>query len=226
VVKIKIAVHQPNYLPYIGFFDKMKKSDIFVIYDDAQFNKSDFQHRNKIRIHQGWKWLTVPVEKKSIPIKDIKVKYGNIKKELEWNEEHLREIKDNYRNAPNYANYIKYFELLYEKEYENLIDINMEIIKLLKEKFEIDSKLIFSSELGLTSKATSRLVEITEILNGDIYLSGPAGRNYLDVSLFEEKGIKVEYQDLIHPIYKQQYQGFIPNMSSIDFLLNANNTVF
>lgn len=200
----------------------MRLADIFVIYDDAQFNKGDFQHRNRIRIHQGWKWLTVPVEKKNIQIKDIKIKNENDKKGLKWNEVHFREIKDNYKNAPYYKKYEKSFEAIYGNEYKNLVDLNMEIINLLKDIFEIKSKIILSSELGLRSKSTTRLAEITEILNGDIYLSGPAGRNYLDVSIFEKKEIKVEYQDFEHPIYKQQYQDFIPNMSSIDALFNIN----
>jgi hypothetical protein len=200
----------------------MKRADIFVIYDDAQFETGDFQHRNRIRIYQGSKWLTVPVEKKSIPIKDVKIKNENLKKGLKWNEEHFRDIKDNYRNAPYYKKYEKYVELLYEEEYNSLIDLNMEIIKLLQNMFEINSKLVFSSELGLTSKATTRLVEITEMLNGDVYLSGPGGRNYLDVSMFEQNGIKVEYQNFEHPIYKQQYRDFIPNMSSIDSLFNVD----
>jgi len=218
-----IAVHQPNYLPYLGFFDKMAKSDVFVIYDDAQFNKEDFQHRNKIRIYHGWKWLTVPVEKKRIPIKDINIK-NTLKKGFKWNETHLRDIKDNYENTPYYKRYEKVFESIYTEEYDNLIDLNMNIIFFLKKVFDINTKIVFSSELGLTSKSSARLVEITETLGGDIYLSGSGGRNYLNVSLFEKKGIKIEFQYFKHPTYKQAYRGFIPNMSSIDILTNVQES--
>lgn len=220
---MNVAIHQPNYLPYIGFFDKMKKSDIFVIYDDSQFNKSDFQHRNKIRIYQGWKWLTVPVVEKCAPIKDIKIKNEVTKKGLKWNEVHLNQIRDNYKNAPCYNKYYKHLENIYKDEYENLIDLNMRIISFLKEAFDIRCKIIYSNEFGFTSKSTTKLIEITETLNGDTYLSGPGGRNYLDVSHFEEKGITVEYQEFKHPIYKQQYKGFVPNMSAIDLLFNVSD---
>lgn len=213
-----IAIHQPNYLPYLGFFDKMKQADIFVIYDDAQFNKEDFQHRNKIRIYHGWKWLTVPVEKKLLPIKEIKIKNEVVNKNIKWSDSHLRDIKDNYKDTAFYTKYINEIETIYKKKYENLIDLNMSFINFFKSIFGIKAKFIFSSELNLSSKGTQRLIDIVELLGGDTYLSGPMGRNYLDVSLFEKKGIEVKFQGFKHPLYKQRYETFIPNMSAIDAL--------
>jgi len=215
-----VAIHQPNYLPYLGFFDKMIQADIFVIYDDAQFNKEDFQHRNRIRIYHGIKWLTVPVEKKLIPIKDIKIRKEYKVKGLSWQEAHLREIIDNYMGTPYYASYREYIEAIYQNKYDRLIEINMDIIYFLREAFGIKNKLIFASELGFISKSTKRLLDITEALGGDVYLSGQAGKEYLDLSLFVSKGIKVEFQEFNHPVYKQRYEGFIPNISAIDSLFN------
>ena len=219
-MKMIIAIHQPNYLPYLGFFDKMKRSNIFVIYDDAQFNKDDFQHRNRIRIYQGWKYLTVPVEKKRIPIGDIRIRNELMIKGMMWQEAHLREIKDNYKDAPYYAPYEDRLEAIYTSEYDKLIDLNMNFINFLKGAFDIKTKIIFASELSYTSRSTERLVDIVEALGGDVYLSGPAGRNYLDVSLFESRGVGVEFQDFKHPVYEQRYDGFISNMSAIDTLFN------
>lgn len=216
-----ISIHQPNYLPYLGFFDKMKHSDIFVIYDDAQFNKKDFQHRNKIRIYHGWKYLTVPVKKKRIPIKDIKIRNELTIKGMPWQEVHLKEIRDNYKGAPHYAPHEEYLEAIYTDKYDKLIDLNMDVINFLKNAFNIETKILFASELGFTSTSTERLADITDALGGDVYLSGPAGRDYLDVSLFERMGISVEFQDFKHPMYKQEYDGFIPNMSAIDALFNV-----
>ena len=215
-----IAVHQPNYLPYLGFFDKMKRSDIFVIYDDAQFNKEDFQHRNKIRIYHGWKYLTIPVEKKRIPIIDVRIRNEFRIKGTTWQEAHLTEIRDNYKNTPYYASYEDHLEAIYTDIYDKLIDLNMGIINFLKNAFNIKTKIIFASELGFTSTSTERLVDITEALGGNMYLSGPAGCDYLDVSLFEGRGINVKFQDFKHPVYRQRYHGFIPNMSAIDELFN------
>lgn len=215
-----IAIHQPNYIPYLGFFDKMKQSDTFVIYDDAQFNKEDFQHRNKIRIHRGWKWLTVPVEKKRIPIKDIPIRNDLMIKDMVWQEVHLKEIQDNYKDVSYYSLYKDDLEAIYTDKYDKLIDLNINLINFLKNVFNINTKSIFASELGFTSRSTERLVDIVDALGGDVYLSGPAGRNYLDVSLFESRGIRVEFQNFKHPVYKQRYDGFIPNMSAIDTLFN------
>ena len=215
-----IAIHQPNYIPYLGFFEKMKQSDIFVIYDDAQFNKDDFQHRNKIRIYHGWKYLTVPVEKKRIPIMDIRIRNELLIKGIPWQEAHLKEIRDNYIDTPYCASHEDHLEEVYTDKYDRLIDLNMNLIRLFKEAFNIKTKIIFTSELGFTSRSTKRLVDVTEALGGDVYLSGSSGRNYLDVSLFESRGISVEFQDFKHPVYKQRYDGFIPNMSAIDALFN------
>ena len=217
-----VGIHQPNYLPYLGFFDKMAKSDIFVIYDDAQFNKSDFQHRNRIRIYHGWKWLTVPVEKKRIPISEVKIR-NEVKtwKGVKWSDAHFRDIHDNYKDTPYYSVYADELMRIYKRNYEKLVNLNMELIRFLMKAFDIDVEIVFSSDLGFTSKSTQRLVEIVEALGGDVYLSGPKGRDYLDVSLFERKGIKVVFQDFKHPVYKQRYEGFVPNMAAIDALFNV-----
>lgn len=217
---MKITIHQPNYLPYLGFFDKMRDADIFVIYDDAQFNKEDFQHRNKIRIFHGWKWLTVPVEKKLIPIKEIKIRNELTNKGLKWSDAQFKEIRDSYLDTPHYKRYENELEEIYMKSYDKLIDLNLELIYFLMDAFKIHTKLVFSSELGFTSRSTQRLVEIVESLGGDTYLSGSFGKDYLDFSQFKEKNIKLEFQDFNHPVYKQNYDGFIPNMSSIDALFN------
>jgi len=220
-----VAIHQPNYLPYLGFFDKMKQSDIFIIYDDAQFSKEDYHHRNKIRIFHGWKWLTIPVKKKLIPINKIDIKNENMIKGIRWSEAHFKDIRDNYKDAPYYSIYESDLKMIYYKSYKKLIDLNMEIINFLMNAFNIKKEVIFSSELGFTSRSSKRLVEMVEALGGDIYLSGPTGRKYLDISLFNNRGIKVVFQDFKHPIYDQQYPGFIPNLSAIDALFNIGKLI-
>lgn len=223
-----IAVHQPNYLPYLGFFDKMNNSDIFVIYDDAQFSKGDFHHRNKIRTYQGWKWLTVPVEKKCMPINKIRIKHEvNNWKGINWIESHLKEIEDNYKNTPYFLNYKGELENIYNNyKYNMLSDLNIQLILFLKKIFDIETEIVLSSELvkmrGVNpqSQSSERLLEIVQALNGDTYLSGTMGNNYLNKDIFENNGIKVNFQEFDHPVYVQNYKGFIPNMASIDALFN------
>lgn len=220
-----VGIHQPNYLPYLGFFDKLRKSDVFIIYDDAQFSKGDFQHRNKIRIYNGWEWLTVPVEKKHIPINQIKIK-NNVKiSGMNWHEAHSKEIHDNYKKAPYYPKYAEDIHMIYRQQYDMLVDINIDLIKFLIKSFEIDARIVYSSEFGFTSRSTERLVDLVSAIGGDTYLSGPMGKDYLDMKLFEKKDIKVIFPEFRHPVYQQQYQGFEPNMSAIDALLNTGPEV-
>jgi IS1 family transposase len=216
-----VGIHQPNYLPYLGFFDKIARSDIFVIYDDAQFNKYEFQHRNRIRIHDGWKWLTVPVIKEEMPINEIKIINETPKNKPHWSKIHFREIHANYAKTDYFSVYEEEIRKMYEKKYEKLVDLNMNLIKFLMKAFDIDVKLVYASEFGLKTNASQKNLDLVEAVGGDVYLSGPMGRDYLDLSLFEKKGIKVAFQDFKHPVYKQRYEGFVPNMAAIDTLFNV-----
>ena len=199
----------------------MAKSEVFVIYDDAQFEKGEFQHRNRIRIYHGWKWLTVPVEKKRICIKDINIRNGVKINNMKWSDAHFKEIYDNYNKTPYYAEYEEELRKIYDRVYGRLIDLNMVLIRFLMKSFDIDTKLIFSSDYNFKSKSSQKLVDIVDALNGDVYISGPAGHNYLNTSLFDRKSIRVEFQNFKHPIYRQVYKGFVPNMSAIDALFNV-----
>ena len=216
-----ISIHQPNYLPYLGFFDKIKKSDIFVIYDDAQFNRRDFHHRNKIRIFDGWKWLTVPVVNEMKPIKEIMIKNEQAKNKPHWAKIHFREIQANYSNTEYFSIYEKELKRIYETRYDKLVDLNIRLIKFLMNVFDIRTKIVYSSEFGFRSVSSQKNLDIVEALGGDVYLSGLGGQDYLDVSLFNRKGIDVQYQDFNHPLYDQRFEGFIPNMAAIDALFNV-----
>ena len=214
-----VAIHQPNYLPFLGFFDKMVHSDVFVIHDDAQFTDSEFIHRNKIRTYSGWKWLTVPVFKEKADINKIKIKNQGDKNAPEWNKVHFREICANYKKTPYYDVYADELKDIYLKKYNLLVDLNMRLIEFLISAFDVDVEIIFSSELGLESSSTEKLVDIVRAVDGDIYLSGIGGRKYIDESLF--KDIKLMFQDYRHPVYNQRFLDFVPNMSAIDALFNV-----
>lgn len=223
ITNMIVTIHQPNYLPYLGFFDKMKKADVFVIYDDAQFNKSDFQHRNRIRILQGWKWLTVPVVKKHIPINEITIKNDQNIKGRYWYDEHFAIIKENYSRCPYFSQYEDRLKEIYSMHYEKLVDLNVAVIDLIREGFDIKTDILLSSEMGFTSSSTQKIIDIVEALGGDAYISGPMGRSYLDMELFEKHGIELQFQDFKHPVYTQNYEDFVPNLSAIDALFNVGN---
>nr|WP_321497934.1 WbqC family protein [uncultured Methanolobus sp.] len=215
---MKIAIHQPNYLPYLGFFDKMEKSDIFVIYDDAQFSKSDFHHRNKIRIYHGSRWLTIPVDKKRVQIKDIKIKNDQIIKGNYWFEDHFQAIKDNYSKSKFFHRYEDALQCIYYNNHDYLLDLNMELINMIANELPTKKKIILSSEFGFTSTKSQKIIDIVESLGGDTYISGSGGYSYLDSKLFEKHNIKLEFQNFHHPEYPQCYDNFVFNMAAIDAL--------
>lgn len=225
-----VSAHQPNFLPYLGFFDKMKKSDIFVIRDEVQFVKKEFHNRNRIRINGNdkdnpqSKWVSVPVYETNGLIKDINIKKDFNHKNKNWNELILHDIKVNYNKAPFFENFFCELEKIFDNSEDSLNLLNMKIIKFLAKVFEIKTKIIIASELNLKqlknekSDPSQDLADICKALNCNIYLSGIGGKDYLNKNPFIKEGIKVEFQEYNHPTYKQVFNGFLPNMGAIDAL--------
>jgi len=213
---MKITIHQPNFLPYLGFFDKCDFSDILVLYDSAQFKKNDFQNRNKIKTSDRWIWLTVPVSYKfgdSIS----KVKIDNSK---DWKNTHLKSLKLNYSKSPFYKEYINKIKSIYNKKWTYLSDFNIALINLLLKELKIKCKVVKSSELNIKSRSTQALVDICKKLNAIEYVSGKDGRKYINKELFEKENIMVLSQDYQYPKYKQKFKGFEPYMCILDLLFN------
>lgn len=200
----------------MGFFKKIQSSDLFVFLDDVQYEKNWVQNRNKIRTSDGSMWLTVPVNA-SIDslLKDIK-----IENTTNWRTKHKKSIQINYSKTVYFKDFWPSLEQIYEKNYDLLIDIDMEIIKLLMKELQIKTKTIFSSELGISDKGSNRILNICKKLGADVYLSGILGSDYLNLKNFEENNIKVQFQNFQHPVYEQYYKPFLPNMASIDLIFN------
>lgn len=218
---MRIAIHQPNYLPYLGFFHKIYLSDIFAILDTAQFVKSGllaWMNRNKIRTSQGWTWLTVPVLTKGkfpVSIKDARI--GNTS---DWRRKHLNSLCLNYRKAPYFHKYIQFFEALYKNEWEGLSQLNIEIIGYLLKELKISVKVVKVSDLKVRGKGSELLINICKELGADEYIYGQHGDDYMDFIQFEQNKIRLTPQDFKHPRYKQLYEPFLENMSAIDLLFN------
>ncbi len=216
---MRIGILQPGYLPWLGFFEQIYKSDVFVIYDDVQYDKGGWRNRNRIKTANGAQWLTVPVIVKfeDVPL----ISAVQIDNKLDWRKKHLLSIKQNYSKAPYYREYIDIFENAYSKEWKYLVDIDMHfILKLLEALGISDKKIVRSSTLNVTGARIERLSNICKIFKADIFYEGTAGKNYIDEKNFLEYGIKIEYQDYKHPVYNQLYGEFIPYLSVIDLLFN------
>jgi len=213
-----LAGHQPNYLPYVGFFNKAMNCDIFELTDHVQYTKKEWQNRNKIRTTKGWMWLTVPVLNKYKHEQKInEVRIDNDKK---WSDKHWKSLQLNYKKSPFFHEYRDFFDNIYSKKWERLVDLNITIIRYLFEQLDIRAKIIRSSELNIEENKTGMIIEMCKKLNADTYLSGMGGVAYLQESKFKEKDIRLIYQNFKHPIYDQRFTPFISNLSTIDLMFN------
>ncbi|MBI4619828.1 MAG: WbqC family protein [Desulfobacterales bacterium] len=214
-----IGILQPGYLPWLGFFEQLYRSDVFVIYDDVQYDRNGWRNRNRIKTANGMQWLTIPVHCK---FEDHPL-VSNIKidNKTNWGKKHLLSLKINYSKSPFFSKYIDIFEDAYSRMWGNLIDINMHFILELSRCLGLSSKkIIRSSTLNITGEKTDRLIKICKMFSVDVFYEGSAGKNYIDENLFNSQGIRIEYQNYNHPVYKQLYGDFMPYLSVVDLLFN------
>jgi hypothetical protein len=213
-----IGILQPSYLPWLGYFEQISRADVFVFYDDVQFEKGSWRNRNRIKTPQGAHWLTVPVLTKGQdfpPINEVRVNNAE-----SWQKKHLRTLAQYYSKAPFYADYAEGLAAVIDRPWEKLCDLNIALIRHLAAALGIATPFVLASELGIPGVGAPRLVEILAHLGGTVFYEGAAGRNYIDESLFEARGMRVEYQDYDHPVYTQLHGAFVPFLSVVDLLFN------
>ncbi|MFB3143731.1 MAG: WbqC family protein [Candidatus Methylomirabilales bacterium] len=217
---MRVAVHQPQYLPWLGYFDKIDQVDCFVLLDDVQFKKNEWQNRNRIKTAAGWQWLTVPVLHRSFQ----RISEVRINPTVPWARKHLQALISNYTSAPFFDLHRPFFDDIYARAWGALLDLNMVTITYLVEALRIRTKLVMASSLPLPAEleATERLVAICQALEADTYLSGAGGRGYLDLTRFEEAGIRVLFQAFQTRPYPQRFEAFVPDLSVVDLLFNCN----
>lgn len=216
---MRIVVLQPSYLPWLGYFDQMFKSDVFVVYDDVQYDKHGWRNRNRIKTPQGPQWLTVPVLTKG---RDFPAnREVEINNTVSWRTKQLRSIAQNYGRAPYFNRYIGTLEQILERPWRFLIDLNMAFINFLREQLGLQTRIYFSSELKVRVEGRNeRLIGICHYFHADTFLEGDAGKDYIDANLFAHEGIRLEYHAYQHPVYRQLHGEFIPYLSVIDLLFN------
>lgn len=218
-----VSIHQPNYLPYLGFFNKLKNSDLFIIFDTAQYVKNDFHNRNRIRTPQGEVYLTIPIPSKDCYLK--RICEVNLPQDTKWALKHWKSIELNYKRAPHFDEYSKFFRELYSNPPKYLLELNESIINYLLKSFNIKTKIIKASELDLdySMKSNDLLIDMLKKVGATEYISGKGrgGEHYVDIPKFESVGIKFRFQEFKHPVYPQQFGEFVPNMAAIDLLFNV-----
>lgn len=219
----KIVVLQPQFLPWMGFFEQIILSDVFVFYDDVQFPQGrSFTNRVQIKMKNGnIKWLTVPTKHEG---------RKNINETLlddsqDWKDKHLNLIRDNYRNANFYKDLMRLLEEIYSIQTNNLAELNIKAIDIICDYLDIKRDFLKSSELNIKGKSTDRLVDIVAHLNGSHYITGHGALNYLDFESFEHQGIIVEVMKYNCRQYYQMSGEFTPYVSIIDGIANEGKSI-
>lgn len=213
-----VGIHQPGYLPWLGFFKKMMNCDILVYLDDVKYVDTG-HNKNKIRTSSGFTELTVPVKSHSTStFKDVQI--DNTKN---WAEKHKKSIMFSYSKAPHFREFADFLDI-YDHKFDLLIDLNIRIIEYLKEKLDLKTKTLFSSSYEIDGQGSDRVLNICKALNADAYISGTVwAETNLRVDDFVKNNIKVIFQNFKYPVYNQCYKPFIEKMAAIDLLFNEGD---
>ncbi|KUP98323.1 WbqC family protein [Thermobifida cellulosilytica] len=220
---MRVALHQPHYLPWLGLLDKIDRCDLFVVLDHVQFERKGWQHRNYVAAKNGPVLLTVPVVQRSRSERIIDKTVNN---DSPWWDKHRKTLAEHcYRKAPFWEEYGPQITAVYDRRWERLVDLSMATTQVVLDAFGITTPMVRSSELGeFTAQKSELLAQISAKVGATTMLSGEGARAYLDPEVFDRYGIEVEWQGFRHPEYPQHNrrgQEFLPRMAAVDLLLNV-----
>jgi len=219
---MKIVISQPMYFPWVGMFEQINLCDTYVNYDDVQFSKGSFTNRVQIKSSSpnGFNWMTIPVKhfKFGILINELEINH-----QRNWQKEHLGMLKQAYRNAPYVNEMLALVRNLFDIPCNTIAEVSMQSIEIIIDYFDLakDKNFYTASRLGIGGSSSERVCEIVQYLNGTHYITGHGAKNYLDHSLFESNGIRVEYMNYLKCPYPQQFLGFNPHVSILDLVANV-----
>jgi WbqC-like protein len=214
-----VAINQSNYIPWKGYFDLIRDSDTFLFYDDVQFTKNDWRNRNKVKSSAGRQWITIPVGS------DVRRRICEVAlPESRWQEKHWKTLANLYRKAPFFNTYRSFLEDVYlNRKWRNLSHLNQFLIQNIATKW-LGIQTIFrqSSDFPSVGQGQERVLSLLASLKADTYVSGPAGKAYLDPIRFREAGIKLVWKDYSgYPEYPQFHPPFEHAVTILDLLFHT-----
>lgn len=216
---MNVVILQPSYIPWRGYFDQVRRADLFIFYDDVQYDKHGWRNRNQIKTAQGKQWLTIPVHSRGvtegIPIKDVKIDWSK-----PWVKNHLKALTVAYNKAPHFKDYLPLLESFYARRDESLADFTIETTLALTRELGLhQTRFLRSSEIpGVDGQKTDRLIQILTKVGAKHYISGPSARDYIEKEKFDAAGITLEYMEYNYPEYPQLYPPFDPYVTVLDLL--------
>jgi len=213
-----VGIHQLHYLPWLRYFEKIARSDVFVVLDDIQFTKNDWQNRNKIKTASGTTVLTLPVEQHH----QQRLDQVRIDHRVRWCRKHRDSIDQAYAKAPHYPEHRDWVHDVYARDWTMMNDLNRAMLEYFLDGLGINTRIAWSSELNVPGQATERLVNLIQAVGGTAYYSGAfALQVYLDKAQLDAAGIALEIQDWQAPVYPQLHGEFVPDLSIVDLLFNC-----
>jgi len=215
-----IAIHQPIFLPWPGFFFKAMKAQCMVLLDRVQFPRGrGWMNRNRLKSPHGELWLTVPVHKKGRGLQLIDS--VEVFDRTNWPRKHLSSIQHNYANAPYLKDYLPALERIYTSGHRKLTSLNLELIRLFWQALDLKTDLVLQSDLGIKGKGTKLIANICRHLQAAGYVTFPIAEKYLDLEMMKQFGIRTRLVQFHPPVYPQLWGDFISNLSILDVLLNC-----
>ena len=222
---VRLAGIQPGYLPWLGYFDQMRRVDVFVVADEMQFSSSGWSHRNRVRGPDGAHWLTVPAR----PSSGQAIHEVAVNASVPWAARHLETLRHFYARSPFAAELLAALADTLDAAATNLVDATLPTIRFLAGCLGVTTPLVISSQRALERAyaerfpdlpgPTHRIIAFMKELGATELLEGESGRDYLDLALCEAHGITVEFQHYRHPVYAQLHEPFVSHLSALDLLL-------
>lgn len=211
-----VAIHQPQFLPYLGLFHKLAHADVFVALDNVQFIRTGFQHRNRFKSSQGELLVTVPVKHQFRPM----ISEVQIDNQISWQRKLWNTLTANYARAPHFNRYAPELKNLLERDWQNLAALDDALLRWAMAALEIETPIVNASDLAATGAQSELLANICREVGADAYLSGPGGKNYMEMEVFDAAGVRVIWQEYAPVEYEQLFPklGFLPNLSVVDAL--------
>jgi hypothetical protein len=213
------VILQPSYIPWRGYFDLIRRSDVFVFYDDVQYDKHGWRNRNRIKTPSGLQWLTIPVHAKGNVSDGIPISNIGIDDKKDWRGKHLETIRHAYRRSPYFSSIFELLREILDYQSDSLCDYTISTTTAIARLLGLRAAFVRASSLRAQGGQTERLVSILRAIGADHYVSGPSARAYLDPEAFNVAGITFDYIDYRYAPYAQLHGAFEPSVSIVDLLM-------
>ncbi len=221
-----VGAHQPSYLPWLGYLDKLAKSDVFVVMDDLQYESQNFQNRNRLKLNHGPQWVTVPLVRgaQTDRVMDKRIENAGRGGRHHWQHRTWGTLETHYGRSPWFTRYAPDLEDVYSRRWDWLLDLDLHLLDLARKWLAITRPIVRASTFALRGAKTDRIIDLCEKLGASVYLSGRGGSTgYLDTDALARAGIATMWQQFAHPVYPQRYAGlgFVSHLGFLDLLLNC-----